>query len=180
MAHQRQNIRKAIIAQLVAANTAAGAKVFATKRTPWRKGDLPGISVYTLREPVDPESARTAPRELERNLQVKIEGALQLAEGIDDALDALADQIERAVDRDETFGGTASDAVLTDTVLVIDPEAEQPVGSVVLTYTVTYYTRPSDALDPATVADLKTVDVKTRLGGTADPAEDKLEGLDQP
>ena len=137
MAHQRQNIRHAAQAQLLGA-TAAQDRVLRMKRTPWKTNQLPGISVYTLEESVD--QARTLPRELDRTVQLKIEGALALADDIDDALDALALEIENAVHADPTFGETAEDSYLAATDIVIDATAEQPVGSVVLTYNVRYYT----------------------------------------
>lgn len=137
MAHQRQDIRHAVQAQLVG-KTAAGSNVARMKRTPWKSNQLPGISVYTLEETVD--QARTLPRELDRTLQLKIEGALVLTDDIDDALDALALEIETAVHEDPTFSEAAADSYLAATDIVIDATAEQPVGSVVLTYRVRYYT----------------------------------------
>jgi hypothetical protein len=49
----------------VAANTAAGARVQGTRVDPWKKTQLPAISVYTLGEEVD-ETLEDAPRELTR------------------------------------------------------------------------------------------------------------------
>lgn len=138
MPHQRQLIRHAVQAQL-AGQTAALTRVLRMKRTPWKANQLPGISVYTLEESVD--QARTLPRELDRTLQLKVEGALVLTDDIDDALDALALEIENAIHADPTFGETAEDSYLAATDIVIDAAAEQPVGSVILTYNVRYYTQ---------------------------------------
>lgn len=174
--HQRQAIRTAVMEQLLR-RTVAMDSVVSTKKTPWRTKDLPGISVYTLTEPVDEDSRSTAPRELRRVLRVQIEGALQLTDDIADALDAFAVEIEAAVDSDPTFGGAASDAFLADTAITIEPGAEQPVGSIVLTYEVPYYTPCPHPDDVSLPNDFATADVRTNLGGTqatADQAEDRV------
>src|SRR5918912_779283 len=110
MAHQREVIRKAVQGQLLAANTAAQDRVFATRLVPYRRMQLPAFAVYTPEEPVDPASQRTAPRELKRNLRLVVEAAVNEGailraapvQNVDDALDDLALDIERAIDADET------------------------------------------------------------------------------
>lgn len=146
MAHQRKLIRHAIIAQLTGA-TAAGARVQGTRVEPHKKGELPAISVYTLREPVDPDSASTAPRELTRGVKVEITGWVALLGvaplDVGDTIDDLAEQIELAVDADRYFGGTASESVLEDTEIEIRDEGDRLIGIVTLTYAVTYRTSPA-------------------------------------
>lgn len=162
----------------LAGQTVAGVRVFDTKVTEWRENQLPGVAVYTLHDAVDPESARSsAPRELKRTLQLKLEGAVQLADGVAAALDALSEELERVVDRDPTFGGVASDSILSNTDVVIDRQAAQPVGSIVLTYEVTYYTDAPKAADTPLV-DFARADIRTSLGGAVHPdnqAEDLVE-----
>ncbi len=183
--HQRQIIRGAVQAILLA-KTAAGAQVFKTRMVPYRKLELPAIAIYALQEPVDPESKNAAPRELTRNLQLVVEAAVKADEGVDDALDAIALEIERAMHADPTLGGAASDALLSNTELTVVEESqgrmlEQPLGIATLTYAVRYYTYAPDAAD-VTLDDLRTVDAKTSLGGAVaagDQAEDKLQDLDK-
>lgn len=176
MAHQRQVIREAVKAQLLG-RTAAGPRVFETRELPLKRLELPALSVYALEEAVDAASASTAPRELKRRLQLAIEGVVVLGADIDDALDALALQVERAVDADETFGGAASDSILTSTEIGIKTEAERPTGHIRLTYAVTYFTDAPAAADQPTLQDFLTADVKTNLSGTTAPgnqAEDRV------
>lgn len=176
--HQRQQIREAVAAQLkgVAPDfaTSAQGRVYETRLVPFRRLELPAVAVYALEETSDDQ--RSAPREYKRTLQLAIEGAVKLTDNVDDALDALALELERAVDADPTFGDTASDSVLASTVLDIVEDSDRSVGVVRLQYSVTYYTYAPDAADHD-FDELQTVDVKTRIGGVADPAEDKLEDL---
>lgn len=172
--HQRTIIRKAIQARLLN-RTRAGQRVLTTKVSPWRSRDLPGISVYTLRDPVDRDSRQTAPREYKRDLEVKVECALQLSDQLDDQLDAFELEVRRAIDADPTFVDAAGDPRASDCFLmlsevVIERDAEQPMGAVVLTFEVPYYEPAPNPAD-VTLDDLETVDTRTSLAGDQAPAD---------
>jgi hypothetical protein len=184
--HQRTVIRAAFVAALKD-TTRAEERVVSTRIWPWKEKDLPALAVYTLTESVDPASRTTAPRELERNVDVAIEGVVQLSDAVDDELDAFAVEIERAVDA--ILSATAPDQVLSDlllqsTELAIATEGEQSVGLVRLVYDVRYYTRAPEA-DDVPLEDLKTVDVRySDLDGGEDispndQASDRLDNLDE-
>jgi hypothetical protein len=178
--HQRQLIRDAVRDRLLG-HTAAEDRVRKTTVVPWKGSQLPAIGVFTLEESVDPASKSTAPRELTRTMQLAIEGVVFYAEKADDALDDLAVEIEREMNRDVYFGPLAVDSILTSTSLGVDPTGEKQVGYVRLVYDVTYRTNVPEAED-LELDDLATTDTKISLGGTqapADQAEDKLEGLDE-
>ncbi len=179
MSHPRRDIRAAV-ADLLTNATAAGARVFRTRTTPYRRLESPAISVYTRSESVDPASKSTAPRELTRTLMLAVEVAVKMGGAVDDTLDDIAIAIERAIDADPTFGGVCSDSILSSTDIGVDEAGDKPIGMMVLTYAVTYFTDAPSAAD-VTLDDLKTVDVKTSLGGQVHPgnqAEDKIENLD--
>lgn len=176
--HQRQLIREAAKAALLG-KTAAGDRVYETRLIPYRRLELPALAVYALEEEVDSESARTAPRELARDLDLAIEGVVLPGENVDDALDALALQVETAIHADETLGGTASDAILTGTEIDILIDGEEEMGVVRLIYRTRYYTYAPDAAD-VELDDFQTADIRTSLGGAVaeeDQAHDRLEGL---
>lgn len=166
--HQRQIIREAVRDRLLGSNTVAEDRVFKSRVLPYGELELPAIAVYSRTEPVDPDSKNTAPRELTRNLQLVIEGVVKLSEDVDDALDALALEIERAVDRDPTFGGAASDAILSSTDVTIEEDGDQPTGVVILTYTITYYTQAPEAED-VPLDEFRTADIRHNLGGAVHP-----------
>lgn len=161
--------------------TAAGTQVETTRRLPWRPSMLPGIGVYTLDEPVDPESAKTAPRELKRHPNLVIEAALKMdAENIDDALDDIALQIEIAIAADDTLGGTASDCWLTKTEFDFGMQGDIEIAVARLIFYVTYFKGAPDAADQV-FDDLKTIDAKYDLANAVEPgnqAEDTLNNLD--
>jgi hypothetical protein len=175
--HQRKIIRDAVQA-LLKGKTGAEDRVFKSRIVPFTRLQLPAITVYARSEPVDPDSARSAPRVLQRNLHLVIEVADELTEGIDDALDALCLEIEQVMDPDPTFGDTANDSILANTEIEISEDGKRPIGVAVMTYAVTYFTDAPDERDLVR-DDLKTVDAKTELAGVSDPAEDLLERLDE-
>lgn len=176
MAHPRTLLREAVVAQLTDA-TAAGSRVYDTQIDPHRKGSLPAISVYTLSEPVEPDAANTAPRELTRVPNVEIAGWVSGGDGsaVARAMDNLAGEIEAAMDADRYFAGTAGESVLEGTEMEIRAEngrSDPLIGIVVLTYSVTYRTIPAVALD-----DFLRVKATHRVvGGVSDtvPASDEF------
>jgi hypothetical protein len=181
MPHLRQTIRETVKALLVAASTGAATRVFETRVVPWRTVELPAISVYTL----DETSAHnnTAPRELTRELTLEIVAAVRATTDVDDQLDDLALQIERAMHRDWTLGNVVADSVLASTEIGVESSGDKPIGMVRLNYTITYRTNVPEDEDVADLlTDLQEVDTKFNVGGGQDPrdqAEDDLTGLDQ-
>lgn len=177
MSHARQLIRKAVQAALIAENTAAGTRVFSTRMVPWETTDLPAVAIYTLNEPIDAESRNNSPRKLWRNLELKIEAQVIADANVEDVIDDLAVQLERAMNRDYTFGQTASDSILTNTEVNVEVIGERPVGVLELTYDVVYYTHSPEAEDAIPVS-LNTIDVKTKVGGQINPTEDLYQNLE--
>lgn len=171
MAHPRKLIRQAVAAQL-AGQTAAGARVFRSRMVPLKRVELPAIAIYTPEEEADFETD-SAPRELKRTLQLYIESAADGTGDVDDVLDDLAEQIEAAMDADDTLDGNASSSVLTRTELDVDESTGRTVSVIRLTYAVTYY-----AFAPAEVAapdDFITADIRHSVNGdqaAADQARD--------
>ena len=177
--HPRHLIRHAVKTALLN-RTIAEERVQATRFVPWRPKDLPAIAIYTLAEAVDPASDDTAPRRLTRRLQVGIEAAMVADEQIDDALDAIAEEIELVMHRDVTLGGTASDSLLEGSDITVIENGDQPIGVVRLTYGIEYYT--DVVVEGSGLDDLKTVDVHHDLEHRQEPADqahDIVTDLDQ-
>lgn len=140
--HERQEIRAAVIAALTG-ETAAGTRVEASRFEPAETDQLPAICVYTVDESVDPDGIMTSPgREITRKLKVAVDGyaAVPANGAIDDTLDALALEIETAMDADVYFGRTAGDSILDNTEIIIDPSGERPFGVVHMVYEFVYRT----------------------------------------
>ena len=174
-------MREAVIARLAGPGptypTAAGARVFKTRLSPIRGLELPALNVYTDDETSDAKNS--APVELVRTVPVVIEGWVALTSGVDDALDALALQIETAMDSDSSFGDTV-ESTLTLTQFGYKLEGERQMGCVHLEYTTTYRTSARHA---APVDEFDTADVRTSIDGAQasdDQAHDLLTGLFTP
>ena len=173
MAHQRTTIRQAVAA-LLSGETAAETRVYTTRVRPYRKGDLPAISVYTLEETVSADGSATAPRELERDLQLVIEAWVSPSETVDDDLDDLALEIETAMHADPYLGGAVGDSMLAATTLGVLEDGDGIMGVATLTYDVIYRTMAPAA--PAGLDDFLEAGVTYDLGGTTH-ADDQAEDL---
>lgn len=160
MAHERQDIRAAIVARLIAASTGAGSRVSTQRMRPLRKAGLPAILVYSDSEKVSEGSAETSPRELTRTAVFVVEAWVSAeASALEDAMDAIALQIETAMDQDLNLAHpstptvpTAFDSTLIGTEFGVDPDGELPMGCVHLEYAITYHsdlriTAPTDLFD---------------------------------
>ena len=179
--HARQAIRDAVKAQLLH-QTPAFDRVFLSRVLPLRPLELPAVCVYVLDETVDPESRSTAPRELARTLRLSIEATLEFEDDLDAQLDAVSLAIEKAIHADPTFGGKASDTILSSTDLLLGggEKGEKPFGLARLTYAITYYTWAVEEIDEP-LDDLKTVEIRTSLSNAVhsdNQAKDRLTNLD--
>lgn len=172
--HERQTIRHAAKAALEAAAVVEDGHLFTSRKVAWRKRDLPAVALYAVDENVDPDSAASAPRELVRRLQLVVEGAIEATtpapnNALDDALDALALKIEKALDADTTLSGACGDMVLASTSLDMLEDGEKSIGVVTLTFAVTYRSWAPEQED-GELSDFKAASIRTSLNG--DQAED--------
>lgn len=120
MAHPRELVRDTVVALLIAANTAAGARVQSTRIDPIKASDLPMISVYTRDEDVADDSSKTAPRELTRMLQLEIAAWVRHSDAVpvERAMDNIAAQIEAAMDGNRYL-------TMAGTITAVDPATDQ-------------------------------------------------------
>lgn len=125
---------------LLTGATDAGSRVHETRMLPFKKAELPAISVYALSETIDSDSRTVSPREYRRDLTLAIDVVARAADDCDDDLDDIATQIEDAMHVDATLGGVCSDAFLMSTEIGISTETDQHVGVLTLTYSVEYFT----------------------------------------
>lgn len=173
--HERAALRTAIIAQL-SGETGAGARVTSARAAPQPGDPLPAISVYTSEETIDEASKKSVPRELKRNPLVQIEGWVSVAAGgdLDAAMDALALEIETAMDSDQFCDGYASESVLHETKFARALDGARPFGCVTLTYEASYRT---DLRMTAPPDNFDTMGTTTKIDGVTMPAADDAEDL---
>lgn len=128
MTHKRQSIRQAIA-------TAVGG--VATRMRPTTDDELPAILVYTLRETSGLAAMR---RSLERTVSVIVELRAKSTGAIDDALDALCETVEAAMESDPTFGRLAITSFLASTTVGIEVDGDFRQAVATLEYQVIYRT----------------------------------------
>jgi hypothetical protein len=177
MPHQRKVIRDAVVALLKAANTVAGSRVYPNRFTALTNVKLPALLVYTLSEDVDPGSADTSPRELTRALELQIHAVVGVEEAPDDALDALALQVETAMHADRFLGGAigGKGLLLTSTEIVADIEGDRYTATAALFYALEYQTLAPEPLTDAQLDDFETAHVTHKVAGAAMPDADDAE-----
>lgn len=171
MAHPRKLIRQAVVALLIAANTAAGTRVKGTRVDPIKKTDLPAIGVYTLNDAVVEDDSTETEEAHEIELEVACWVADTEALSMDDAMDDIADQVETAMKVDPYLGGKSSDLRLVGTTMEAVEEngrVSPTIGIAVLTYAVKY--RSSLTADASALDDFTTVVATQKItGGVPDP-----------
>jgi hypothetical protein len=166
MAHQRTLIREGFVAMLIAANTAAGARVYDTRVDPLK--DIPAISVYTLSDPVDEDASSSTEEAHELELEVACWVAHTEAVPVATAMDNIAGQVEAAVIADPGIGGAAANTRLLGTEMEISEESGRStplVGKIVLTFAVEYR---SSLVAPDPVDDFRTVVATQKVQGGVD------------
>lgn len=139
----RRQIRDAVASKL-AGLTTTGANVFITRTHPVEETKLPCLIVYTSNERAElttPEGAGT--KAYLRMLDLTVEGIAQ-GTTTDDTLDAIALEVEEALEADTTLGGVAWDITLTDTTTDVSNEGSREGGAIILTYEVTYHAAATD------------------------------------
>lgn len=185
--HQRKLIRQVVAATLVNA-TAATDRVFTTRMNPVRMPELPALCIYSEDERVTPDSQKTFPRELERRLEIVVEGYVGLTDQIDDELDDLAEQVEKLMHADPTFSAqtgeaVVGDSVMTSTIFTFKDEGNRPFGAFRMVYEFTYHQLAPLEADMATLDTFDKLGVKYSLGNAqapADQAQDLETGIHQP
>ncbi len=140
--HQRQIIREAVHAVLLG-NTSAGTQVSKNRQRPYRTAQLPAIDLMNADDAVDSESANTAPKELLHTYSLDVRVRVAVTDAVDDAMDALAEEIEPLMHADPFFGGAAGEkgSSLTGTSFDFDTEGEFDIGLMTLSYDFKYYTQ---------------------------------------
>lgn len=182
MAHPRKAIRQAVVALLVAANTAAGARVKGTRVAPHRKSQLPALSVYTLNDPVDEDLSTNTTEAHELELEVALWVENLDSNPADDAMDDLAEQVEAAmratVYSGSMLGGKATKIVFKGTVMEVvedDGRSDPEIGIAVMRYVVSY--KASKTAPAATDDFLRAEATHQLVGGLEDdtlPAVDSI------
>ena len=127
--HARRQIRESIAA-MVTGLASTGARVHQSRMRPQGAAGLPCLLVTTNDEDVSPGTIGNL---YERSLTVVVRGFAVGSTTLDDDMDQIALEVETAL-------AAYTNAVLDKLEVDFDDELEKPVGSIAMTYKVSYYT----------------------------------------
>ena len=143
MTHVRQSIRDNVVTTVTGLST-TGSRVFRTRVYPLETGNLPGLCVWTSTED-STVSTLTAPKYLDREVEVIVEAYVRGTANYDNTLDTICSEVEAAMAGDLDRGDNAKDTFLTRTELEFSDEGDQPIGMARMTFTVEYRTAENNA-----------------------------------
>ena len=140
MTHARKQLRDAV-ASAVTGLTSTGARVFKSRNLPMGATELPALCVYARQDTPDYDAGAFGAIVV-RVLEVHVQGyaARVDSEDLDARLDAMAAEVEEAIYADPTFGGLAHGTRMGAQVLEVDPDGDQSLGVVDMTFDVIYRT----------------------------------------
>ncbi len=137
MTHVRKQIRDAVVTRVTGLST-TGSNVYPSWITPLGPGDMPGLEVFTIKEPL-----RTIDRERSqmRDLEVMIDGCVTAAdETAADTLDTICSEVETAMATTLTVGGKTLEFVLAETTVELKSEADPTMAVAHMKFIVTVQT----------------------------------------
>ena len=140
--HVRKQIRDAVVTTVTGLTTTT-TNVFASRVYRVEDSKLPALLVYTNEEESEVLSM-SRPQKIHRTVAVVVEGIAKATTALDDTLDTIAKEIETAIAADPTVGGLAKETVLTDIGVELTGDAQQPTGSIRLSFAVRYVTLETD------------------------------------
>jgi hypothetical protein len=129
MSHARQQIREACAA-LVTGLTTTGSRVFQSRMRPQGDAGLPCLLVTTNDEEIQPGTIGNI---YARSLALVIRGFAKGGATLDDTLDQVAVEVE-------TVMASYTRATLDKLEVDFEDELDKPVGSIAMTYRITYFT----------------------------------------
>jgi len=137
MAHVRQQIRERLAVEL-AGLTTTSTRVYQTRLYNIDETLLPCLLIYTQTETSEVQTL-SRPYNIYKTLTIIVEGVARAVADIDDTLDTIAAEVETAVGN-STLNNLAKDFYLTSTSIDLSADAQQPTGTVRLTFNATYVT----------------------------------------
>lgn len=186
MSHPRQAIREAA-RQALLNRTRAADRVSTNRAKPVpqrpmarsEEGTLPTLLVYTRSEQV--ALFDESPRRYRRTVELVVEAVAEEVTDLDGELDDFAQEVEVAMLRDDTLGGTLNDLRLASTATAIADEGAKLMGAAIITFEAEYFTEApvpgTDDLD-----EFGSLHTRYSLEGEQeepDQAQTILEDLDQ-
>ena len=136
MAHIRRQIREAIGIKLTGL-ALTGANVFQSRVYALDDTELPAILIATEIEDVEASSI-SYPRLQKRNLLVSIKALAKANADLDDVLDEICSQVEKALSADIGLNGLTKDLLLSSTNIALEGDGEKPIGVATMVWAANY------------------------------------------
>jgi hypothetical protein len=134
--HARQQIREAVATALTGLTT-TGTRVYQSRMLP--TDALPCLLIETNGEEIERMGGLGATQQ--RRLQIAVRGFAKASANVDDTLDAIALEVETALETAGTLGSKIKGYINLDAVETEFDELEKPVGVVSLRYSAIYVTQ---------------------------------------
>lgn len=162
-------------------NTTKILEIYQNRNLPYWEMELPLVSLYSLKDPVD--NKKTKPRRYYHEYDIQLELILMeekmTPDGpgmiADDLIDEITEQIEHIFDKDPTLGDLIDDSYLKETRIVMTEKGEKFFVAALMTYTIEYQTAAPRNVDEGLVVDLETANTGVSVDGGDDPDEPDLE-----
>lgn len=153
MTHKITEIKRALVAKLIAANTDAGAHVFVNRLRPLRDADLPAILVTFVRASGDRTLQEQIRRQGEFLIRVLVKD--RDADEPDTQSETILEQVEAALKADLYIGGAAEEIEQGDITAEGSDDLELVARSLSLSVRITWmqdvYSAAVDAFETANV-----------------------------
>lgn len=104
--HIRQQLREAFAATVTGLAT-TGARVFQSRIDNLAAADLPGLRIYTDGEQIMDDSILDIPYLQHREITLRCEALAKVTSNLDDVLDTICTEVEKAIAGNSTLGGLA-------------------------------------------------------------------------
>lgn len=104
--HIRQQLREAFAATVTGLTT-TGAKVFQSRVDNLAAADLPCLRIYTDSEQIQDDSILDVPYLQHRTITLRCEAVAKTGSNLDDTLDTICNEVEKAIAANSTLGGLA-------------------------------------------------------------------------
>jgi hypothetical protein len=135
--HPRQVIRKKVQEKIINAGTSFGTRVYTNRIIPVQQPTMPICLIYITNEP----TSRDRELPYKRQPSILIEVLEKTGPDLDDKLDALCREIEMVFQHDEFLDNLTNEFFISSTDIRIVEEGGTKLGSAVITYSASYYTR---------------------------------------
>lgn len=134
-APKRQQIREALRDMLIN-QTDAGANVYPNRVSAFWKAELPSISIFFREEEGTPRNL--SGKDYIRKGQIAVEIHCQVAEGLDDSMDKIADQVEQKIFGDLSLLGKVLGTIYQNSSFEFSGEGRDVIGVTSMTFEITY------------------------------------------